>query len=105
MLLLHGLSRTSVPVDKEYQFGVLGWFERIFYDMSKGFDGIGSAITNGFSRIEKFIDPLGVFNFFGGLDLSGVGDFFRSSWSKVSSVFGLIDLLEGENSPFAWLMG
>lgn len=76
--------------DKEYQAGVIGWFERIF------------------DKLSEFVDSNLIFpelgDFLSVVDFGSVGSFFVDMYQNVTSVFGLRTLIEDPAGPFAWLM-
>ena len=76
----------------EYQNGVLGWLESLFDRIGGVLDDILEALSP--SEGQKL---LGIINF------DAIGDFFKDAYKAVTSVFGLQDLVDAEDSPFAWL--
>ena len=105
VLTLYLVVTVSTSVDDDFAASSLKWYERLFYGIDKGFARLNTAINDGFSRIEAIFDPLGIRNVIGGVDLVGVFDFFKLAFENFADVFGLLDLLDGDSSPFAWLEG
>lgn len=103
---LYLVFNTSVPVDKEYQSGILGWLERIWDVCSETFmwsDKLYHKAEDMADELAPSVQEKQVKGFLGIIDFSGIGDFFKSAYEGMSDFFGLGSLLTGEDSPFAWL--
>ena len=103
VLTLYLVVPAGTSVDDDYAASSLNWFERIFYDIGKGFNNLGSAITNGFNDIKASLAPSEGAKLLGIIDLGSLGEFFKTAYQGVSNFFGLGDLLTGEGGLFAWL--
>lgn len=106
-LTLYVVDSDTSSIDQEYQDASLNWFERIwqliveFHDEAKAFYQRATSVN-----WEKFTSSVEqkVTGFLDIIDFSAIGDFFKDAYHGISTLFGLSDLLYGENSPFGWLL-
>jgi len=106
-LTLYVVDSDTSSIDQEYQDASLNWFERIwqliveFHDEAKAFYQRATSVN-----WEKFTSSVEqkVTGFLDIIDFSAIGDFFKDAYQGISTLFGLSDLLYGENSPFGWLL-
>ena len=105
VLTLYLVVTVSTSVDDDYAASSLKWYERLFYGISKGFTNLGTRIESGFNDLIAALAPSEGAKLLGIIDFASIGEFFRTAYEGLGDFFGLADLLSGDTSPFAWLVG
>lgn len=96
--------------EKTYRSGVLGFFQRtwdsitalpsnIASSLRSMFDDLGDALTGLPAKISDALTPAWLSE----LSFQPIVDLVQDSFEKLTSFFGLSDLLDDPDSPFAWL--
>lgn len=105
VVTLYLVAQVSSSVDDDYAASSLKWYERIFYNIGKGFRDLNTSIENGFNALITALAPSEGAKLLGIIDLGSIGEFFKTAYEGLGDFFGLADLLSGDTSPFAWLVG